>query len=210
LGQGTADDGAIRAPHVNTRIRRRKGAAMKWRVIVSAVAVSALALAGVATAGGRDDSARSAVADLVGPTGAALGAVRLDEHDGHITVTAKVRGLTPGFHGFHVHAVGACDGPSFTSAGGHLNPADSSHPEHAGDMPVLLVNADGTARASVDSDRFGLSDLFDLDGSAIIVHANADNYANIPTDRYDPDPDATTLATGDAGGRVACGVVEPA
>jgi Cu-Zn family superoxide dismutase len=54
-----------------------------------------------------------------------------------------------------------------------------------------------------------VGDLFDLDGSAIIVHANPDNYANIPKDRYDPDPDATTLATGDAGGRVACGVIKP-
>ena len=181
---------------------------MKWRVILSAVALSALVLAGVATAGGRDDSVRRAAADLVGPTGASLGTV-LIEGDGQVTVRAKVGGLEPGFHGFHVHEVGACAGPSFASAGGHLNPAGGRHPEHAGDMPVLLVNADGTARASFGSDRFGLADLFDLDGSAIIVHANPDNYANIP-DRYDPDPDAMTLATGDAGGRVACGVIKPA
>jgi superoxide dismutase, Cu-Zn family len=187
-----------------------KGAAMKRRIIVMAVALSALSLAAVATAGGRDDSVPRAAAELVAPTGASLGTVRLIEGDGRITVRAKVAGLTPGFHGFHVHAVGACVGPSFASAGGHLNPAGGSHPEHAGDMPVLLVNADGTARASFASDRFGLADLFDLDGSAVIVHANPDNYANIPTDRYDPDPDATTLATGDAGARVACGVIEPA
>ena len=56
--------------------------------------------------------------------------------------------------------------------------------------------------------RSALGDLFDADGSAFILHANADNYANIPTDRYDPDPDATTLATGDAGSRIACGVIK--
>ena len=77
-------------------------------------------------------------------------------------------------------------------------------------MPVLLVNADGTARASLRTDRFALADLLDADGSAIIIHAKADNYANIPTDRYDPDPDEMTLATGDSGGRAACGVVRPA
>jgi Cu-Zn family superoxide dismutase len=185
---------------------------MKRRIIVSAVVVSTLAVAGVATAGGgRDHPVRTAVADLVSPEGDSLGTVRLAERDGKIIVRANVAGLTPGFHGFHVHAVGACSGtPAFADAGGHLNPAGSSHPEHAGDMPVLLVNEDGTARAGFAGDRFGLDDLFDMDGSAVIVHANPDNYANIPTDRYDPDPDAMTLATGDAGGRVACGVIEPA
>jgi superoxide dismutase, Cu-Zn family len=58
--------------------------------------------------------------------------------------------------------------------------------------------------------RHGLADPFGRHGSAIIVHAGPDNYANVPKDRYDPDPDATTLATGDSDGRVACGVVEPA
>lgn len=58
------------------------------------------------------------------------------------------------------------------------------------------------------TDRFALDELFDSDGSAFILHANADNYANIPTDHYDPDPDTTTRATGDAGARVACRVIE--
>ena len=57
------------------------------------------------------------------------------------------------------------------------------------------------------TDRFKVEDLFGADGSALIVHAGPENYANIPKDRYRPDPDATTLATGDAGGRVACGVI---
>ena len=74
-------------------------------------------------------------------------------------------------------------------------------------MPLLYVAGDGTALVDFTSDRFRLSDLFDADGSAIVVHANPDNYANTPTDRYGPNPDATTLATGDAGGRLACGVV---
>jgi Cu-Zn family superoxide dismutase len=71
----------------------------------------------------------------------------------------------------------------------------------------LLVNADGTGTATFVTDRYAIVDLFDADGSAFIVHALADNYANIPT-RYAPSgPDATTLGTGDAGGRLACGVI---
>jgi Cu-Zn family superoxide dismutase len=80
-------------------------------------------------------------------------------------------------------------------------------------MPVLLVNADGTGEARFKTDRYDVADLFDADGSALIIHANPDNYANIPA-RYLAPPatitavDAATLGTGDAGGRIACGVVE--
>jgi Cu-Zn family superoxide dismutase len=86
------------------------------------------------------------------------------------------------------------------------------HGQHAGDFPPLLVTSDGTAHATFRTDRFALADLFDSDGSALIVHANADNLANIPT-RYHSHtedklgPDSATLATGDAGDRTACGVV---
>jgi choice-of-anchor B domain-containing protein len=74
-------------------------------------------------------------------------------------------------------------------------------------MSTLLVNADGTGMVALETDRFSPSELRDADGSAVIVHALPDNYANIPTDRYEPDPDEMTLSTGDAGGRVACGRV---
>lgn len=118
--------------------------------------------------------------------------------------------MAVGFHGFHIHENGECVGSSttpFASAGGHLRVAGDSHPGHAGDMPVLLVGTDGTAQASFTTDRLKLADILDSNGGAIIVHAAPDNYANIPT-RYVPGgPDATMLATGDSGGRVACGVV---
>lgn len=141
--------------------------------------------------------------------GARVGEARLIQDTDGVLVRVLGQGLPSGFHGFHVHAVGACI-PPFASAGGHFNPAGTTHPSHAGDMPVLLVNADGTGELGFRTDRYTLGDLFDADGSALIVHANPDNYANIPTDRYDPDPDASTLATGDAGGRIACGVIEAA
>jgi superoxide dismutase, Cu-Zn family len=184
---------------------------MQRRILAGAVALaSALAIAVAAASAGDDGVTARAEANLVGPAGALLGTVRLSERDGRIDVVADASGLPAGFHGFHVHAVGSRIGPAFTSAGDHLNPAGLHHPHHPGDMRVLLVNADGTARASLRTDRFGLADLLDADGSAIIVHAKADNYANIPTNRYDPDPEEVTLATGDSGSRVACGVIEPA
>jgi Cu-Zn family superoxide dismutase len=71
-------------------------------------------------------------------------------------------------------------------------------------MPVLLVNEDGTGEARFVSDRYSLADVV---GRALIVHAGPDNYANIPTRYAATGPDATTLATGDAGGRAACGVI---
>ena len=90
--------------------------------------------------------------------------------------------------------------------GGHLNLEDAFHPDHSGDMPVLLVNNDGTGEVSFETDRFTLEDLFDEDGSAIIVHALPDNYANIP-ERYG-EVDQATLETGDSGDRIACGVIQ--
>lgn len=180
----------------------------------AAAGVVAVALgAGVSTALASDDghaSQRIGQAGLVDPAGGSLGTVELAEQNGRLNVTGKVRGLTAGFHGFHIHENGECIGsstPPFASAGGHLSTAGDNHPEHAGDMPVLLVNEDGTAEASFMTDRVTLADLFDSNGSAIIIHAGPDNYANIPT-RYAPaGPDADTVATGDAGERVACGVV---
>jgi Cu-Zn family superoxide dismutase len=180
----------------------------RWGVVSAVAALVGTGLVAAPLYGvGSKKPKTKAEARLVNAAGDEIGVVRLREKGGAVRVEGQVRGLPAGFHGFHVHAIGSCVGPAFTSAGGHLNPGGASHPAHAGDMPVLLVNADGTASASFESDRFGVGNLFDTDGSAVIVHANPDNYANIPADRYDPDPDATTLATGDAGGRLACGVI---
>lgn len=151
---------------------------------------------------------RSARAKLYSTSGQSVGTANFTEQrDGSVNMRVRVHDLPPGFHGFHIHSVGQCT-PPFTSAGGHFAFAGQTHNDHAGDLPVLLVSADGTAEARFTTDRFALDQLFDADGSALMIHANRDNFANIPTDRYDPDPDAITLATGDAGGRIACGVIE--
>jgi Cu-Zn family superoxide dismutase len=182
------------------------------RKIGTLFVVCALALGGTMavtlSAGARGRDARAMLRDA---NGVIVGVVHLSgEADGKILVRASASGLAPGFHGFHIHSVGICDAAGgFLSAGGHFNPGGATHPTHAGDQPVLLVNADGTAVARFETDRYTVDQLFDADGSAFIVHAATDNYANIPT-RYSPTgPDATTLATGDAGGRSACGIVTP-
>jgi Cu-Zn family superoxide dismutase len=150
-----------------------------------------------------DEEVRAQLQDVEGNP---VGEVELSQdREDQVEVQVKVHDLPPGFHGFHVHEVGQCE-PPFTSAGGHLNLADAFHPDHSGDMPVLLVNKDGTAEASFETDRFTLKDLFDEDGSAIIVHALPDNYANIP-ERYG-EVDQVTLETGDSGERIACGVIQ--
>jgi superoxide dismutase, Cu-Zn family len=137
---------------------------------------------------------------------------------GGTRITVSVEGVPAGYHGLHVHNRGVCDptaydpvarGP-FATAGDHLNLPSRPHPGHSGDLPPLLVNADGTGKMSFMTDRFLIDDLRDGDCSSIIIHAKPDNFANIP-DRYTRDgrggPDSATLRSGDAGDRIACGVI---
>jgi superoxide dismutase, Cu-Zn family len=188
---------------------------LRWWAVGSGALV--LLAGGMAMAGGvRRDNARWASAQgpegtavLVNVAGETVGSAVFTQQDGRVLVQIDVRSLPSGFHGFHVHAVGTCDASSgFASAGGHMNPHGMTHADHAGDQPSLLVNADGSGTLSFTTDRYSMADLFDEDGSALIIHANPDNFGNIPA-RYAAAPDEMTLATGDAGGRLACGVVTP-
>lgn len=168
------------------------------------VAVILSAIVGVATA--QNSQRHDSVAVLRNQAGERVGTVVFVQQGDRVLVEASVNGVPGGFHGFHVHSVGECVG-DFTSAGGHLTPAGASHPEHSGDMPVLLVDAGGAAQMSLSTDRFAVPELLDGGGKAVIVHAAPDNYGNIPS-RYAAELDAMTLATGDAGARIACGVIE--
>ena len=120
------------------------------------------------------------------------------------------------FHGFHVHTTGICDPTPvgsppvvFGSAGGHWNPSAASHGAHKGDLPSVLITADGETYAEFETDRFNVTDLLAGDGSAVVLHEGADNFANIPVVPYGG-PQGSTLNTGDAGSRYACGVVRAA
>ncbi len=158
-------------------------------------------------------------ARLVDAEGAEVGTATLSEADGATQVSVEVDGLPPGFHGFHVHAVGVCEADSanptdpamtgdFLSAAGHIGAGESDHGQHAGDLPLLYVSQSGTGSLTAVTDALTFADLTDDDGSAVMVHADPDNYANIP-ERYAPGgPDQMTRSTGDAGGRIACGPVE--
>jgi Cu-Zn family superoxide dismutase len=123
-----------------------------------------------------------------------------------VEYTIQVKGLKPGMHGVHLHAVGKCE-PDFTAAGGHFDPGpagnmdpDANHPFHMGDIPNLEVGASGTGTLKGVTTRVTLSDgplsLFDADGSAIIIHGN-------------PDQGITgEPKSGVSGGpRIACGVI---
>ncbi len=144
---------------------------------------------------------------------------------GYATITVQTTApgqLTPGFHGLHIHQVGKCEANSvaptggapgnFNSAGGHFQvPGHSGHPA-SGDLSSLQVREDGSAKLVTTTDAFKAEELTAGAGTAIIIHEKADNFANIPPERYqqvngDPPPDQATLATGDAGARVACGVI---
>lgn len=157
--------------------------------------------------------------DLEGPSGEPAGTVEVEDEGGEGTkVSVDVRGLEPGYHGFHVHTTGKCEPDSadpedpkttgdFLSAGGHLSEEGSSHGQHKGDMPSVDVGDDGAGTLEVTTHRFSLADLEDDDGSAFMVHAGPDNFANIPERYAKQGPDAETQGSGDAGDRVACGVV---
>ena len=174
--------------------------------LVLAAIVAAISFSGQAAAG--DDHSDKAEVRLRNAAGQQIGKVTFKQKRDGVNVEVDVLGLTPGFHGFHVHAVGSCVGPEFTSAGGHFNMAGHNHPMHSGDMVSLLVNLAGRGEVDFTTASFNVADLFDADGSAVIVHAGPDNFGNIPVRYAAAGPDATTLATGDSGARSACGIVE--
>jgi superoxide dismutase, Cu-Zn family len=176
--------------------------------VAAVAACCALAVVGSAQ---RKDAPRPLIVMLRDGAGKPVGIVRMTAASarGPVEVRVAAHGLKPGFHGFHVHAVGTCEGPAFKSAGGHLTAGMQMHGSHDGDMPSLLVKRNGTATLRFTTDRFTLADLRDHDGSAVMIHAGADDFANVPP-RYAPNgPDQETLDTGDSGNRIACGRIAP-
>lgn len=114
------------------------------------------------------------------------------ERDG-VLVTAKISGLPQngtGFYGFHIHEGNRCDGGGFSNTKGHYNPKNLPHPSHAGDLPPLLSNH-GSAFMSVKTDRFRLREII---GRTVVIHAGPDDFHTQPS--------------GDAGEKIACGVIQ--
>jgi Cu-Zn family superoxide dismutase len=157
----------------------------------------------------RAEDGKMAIAHLLNPQGEKIGVATLTEGSEGVTIVAHVHSLTPGPHAFHIHSVGKAEAPSFKSSGGHFNPYGKGHGlknpngRHAGDLSNLQVGSDGVGTtvvlASLVTLEEGANSLFDEDGSAIVIHAGADD--NNPKD--DPQNKA-----GNAGARVACGVIK--
>ena len=149
-------------------------------------------------------AAQNATAALKDAGGKAIGSVNLTQTPHGVLINLSVKGLAAGEHAFHVHAVGKCE-PPFTSAGGHFNPTNKKHGMlaaegyHAGDMPNLHIPQSGdltveVVNASITLEKGKPNSVFDADGSAIVIHAGSDDYKSDPA--------------GNAGGRIACGVIQ--
>ncbi|MEX2454112.1 MAG: superoxide dismutase family protein [Rhodospirillaceae bacterium] len=149
------------------------------------------------------DGSPAARATMKGADGATLGVVTLVQTPGGVLLRGTLEGVPAGGHGFHIHETGKCDAADgFKSAGGHLA-GDRSHGilvdggPHPGDMPNLHAGADRILVVETVNARIDLSAgsaLFDGDGSALMLHAGPDDYRSQPA--------------GDAGDRIACGVIE--
>ena len=140
---------------------------------------------------------------FVGPAGQPMGTVAIAEDPAGLTLSIAATGLTPGVHGIHLHETGMCEGPAFASAGKHWNPDSKQHGRdnpagaHAGDLLNLTADATGSARTTITiagvSQSAGPMTRADADGTALVIHAKADDYKTDPS--------------GASGDRVACAVV---
>lgn len=172
-------------------------------------------------------AAGTATASLVKADGSSAGKATFTEKDGVVVIDVQVTGLPAGFHGMHIHEVGKCEPNSvakngapgsatnFGSAGGHWQKSGSTGHPMTGDLVSVYVNANGTGQTVTSTGAFTLSDIKkNADGNALVIHEKADNFGNVPSSKYanvtpgQPVPDEATLNTGDAGGRIACGVIK--
>ena len=147
-----------------------------------------------------DDDVQKAIA-VMNPTAGSkvTGTVTFTKSGNAVKIVAELNGLSPGKHGFHIHEFGDCSAPDATSAGGHFNPTKDPHAghdaekRHVGDLGNIEADSSGKARLELTDKEMQFTGDKGILGHAVIVHEKAD--------------DLKTQPTGDAGGRVACGVI---
>ena len=161
------------------------------------VAVASTGLAACATMTSNEPKASAELAPTSGNN--TRGTVTFVQQGDKVAMSAKVSGLAPGAHGFHIHEKGDCSSGDGMSTGGHYNPAGKPHgpqdaAHHAGDMPSLTADASGNASATFELSGVAIgSGAADLVGKGLIVHRDADDFKTQPT--------------GNAGPRIACAVI---
>jgi superoxide dismutase, Cu-Zn family len=174
-----------------------------WTLALGAAAV--LAVAGIAVAQKKDapqtEPADQANAMLEARSGSTVsGIAEFLMHGDEMQITVILKGATPGLHAVHVHEKGDCSAPDASSAGGHFNPGGHQHgapdakEHHAGDFGNITISAAGTGRLMIHSHDLALVGPNSVIGHALIIHEKADDFVSQPT--------------GNAGGRIACGVIQ--
>ncbi len=173
---------------------------MKYKLALASAIVLAL---GVVTANVLAECQKH-TATFINVQGESIGTAALKATPNGVLIQAELQNLPEGWHAFHIHETGTCTPPDFASAGGHYNPQGHAHGYkveggyHAGDLPNVYVNADGKLTLDVLASHVTLDDgphgLLDENGSALVIHAKADDYVSQPA--------------GDAGGRIACAVIQ--
>ena len=161
------------------------------------IAVAILALVALTAPASAADQATAVLKDADGKD---LGKVTLIAVPTGVLLALDLTDMPPGDHGFHIHGIGKCEAPDFKSAGGHFNPEEDEHGilneagPHAGDMPNIHVPANGKLRVEVLNQSVNLGmGLLGANGTAIVIHQGPDDYISNPA--------------GDAGPRIACGVI---
>ncbi|TVR95478.1 MAG: superoxide dismutase family protein [Rhodospirillales bacterium] len=176
---------------------------MHMRTVNLSAAAAVLIAGGLIGVAAADtvDITKTAEAQMIDRDGNSVGTVTLRQTHHGTLLHARLHGLAPGVRGFHIHETGVCEPPDFTSADGHYNPTGDKHGflaeegMHAGDLPNIHIPESGELEIEVLAHMVDLDDnLFDEDGSSIVIHEDPDDYETDPA--------------GDAGPRIACGVIE--